>query len=107
MTWGFDGTVSTVTILAEKLPLRRASASSMEIFWMMEDLFSPVPASGAPAFCTKNISFVGGYLMHTMSGPFCTQHGWDTHHVTASWKRMSPSADSAIWVSDGLLPITS
>jgi hypothetical protein len=29
---------------------------------MIADLFKPVPAAAAPAFCTKNISSVVGYL---------------------------------------------
>jgi len=40
-----------------------SSASANEIFSMMADLFRPVPAAAAPAFCTKKTSFVGGYLV--------------------------------------------
>lgn len=54
---------TTVTGAAFRLPLRTFSASAREIFWMIEDLFSPVPAAGAPAFWTKNTSSVGGYLI--------------------------------------------
>lgn len=39
-----------------------AATSASEIFWMMADLFRPVPASRAPAFCAKKTSSVGGYL---------------------------------------------
>jgi hypothetical protein len=39
------------------------AAALNEIFWMMFDLFRPVPAAAAPAFCTKKTSSVGGYLL--------------------------------------------
>lgn len=59
MTCGFEGTIVTVALSLS--PLRTASASASEIFWMMEDLFRPVPAAGAPAFWTKKTSSLGGY----------------------------------------------
>lgn len=34
---------------------------------MMDDLFRPVPAAGAPAFCTKKTSSVGGYLFFELA----------------------------------------
>lgn len=56
---------STSWTFIEPVALRTfetAAASSSEILRMTLDLFSPVPAADAPAFCTKNISSVGGYL---------------------------------------------
>lgn len=85
MTWGFEGT--TVTVALSNSPLRTASASASEIFWMMEDLFNPVPAAGAPAFWTKNTSSLGG----------C--------HTTASWKIGSVS-EVAMTVREGFCPMT-
>jgi hypothetical protein len=54
----------------------------------MEDLLSPVPAAGAPAFWTKKTSSVGGY------------------QVTASWK-MGSDSEVAMVVNEGFSPMTS
>jgi len=62
--------VFTVVTLIRALELPEAairSASASEIFSMMADLFKPVPAAVAPAFCTKKTSFVGGYLLISAS----------------------------------------
>jgi len=52
-----------VTGAALRVPLRTFSASAREIFWMIEDLFKPVPAAGAPAFWTKKTSSRAGCLL--------------------------------------------
>jgi len=59
------GVALTVVTLIRALELPDeaiSSASAREIFSIMADLFRPVPAAAAPAFCTKKTSFVGGYL---------------------------------------------
>jgi hypothetical protein len=78
---------------------------------MIEDLFSPVPAAGAPAFWTKNTSSVGGYLIAIADQRPSTK-AWrcrdrcQAYHVTASWN-MGSESEEAIKVKDGLRPITS
>lgn len=62
--FGFGVTVTTSTSAVVLDPFAKVCAWSNEIFWIMLDLFSPVPASAAPAFCTKNTSSVAGYLFH-------------------------------------------
>jgi hypothetical protein len=62
MTGGFDDTTVTFASIFSCVDMRTASASDREIFWMMDDLFRPVPAAGAPAFWTKKTSSLGGYL---------------------------------------------
>ena len=105
MTIGLEGTVVTVTRPEALRKLETASASARAIFWMIADLFRPVPAAIAPAFCTKNISSVGGYLLMAVS-----EHGGDlpglTYHTTASWNSGSESV-RATNVRVGFEPIMS
>jgi hypothetical protein len=98
--------VVTCTLPLAFLWLETAAASFKLIFWMMADLLRPVPAAGAPAFCTKNTSSVGGYLSHT--GPVSRASLHDQrqpHQVTASWYSGS-DAEDARTVNVGLSPMT-
>lgn len=81
MTVGFDGTTSTVTKPVALVVFLTASACDREIFWMMADLLSPVPAAGAPAFWTKKTSSVGSYLHPTSQSPRKHTH---THTLPAT-----------------------
>ena len=64
-TVGLESTTSTCTEPLAFLWLAIAGVTAeSEIFWMMADFAMPVPAAGAPAFCTKNISSVAGYLIN-------------------------------------------
>jgi hypothetical protein len=67
MTIGLEFTTSICTdpLAFLWLAMEGVTADS-EIFWMMADLAMPVPAAGAPAFWTKNISSVAGYLINEL-----------------------------------------
>lgn len=116
MTVGFDGTTSTVTKPVALVVFLTASACDREIFWMMADLLSPVPAARAPAFWTKKTSSVGSYLHPTSQSPHGhtrthSQQRQDpgglesTNQTTASWYRGSV-ATSDMRVRVGLEPMT-
>jgi hypothetical protein len=112
MTWGL-AVSTTVTVAAARVPLRTFSASASEIFWMIEDLFKPVPAAGAPAFWTKKTSSAEGDLVSRVArlelrakSTRSSDVASFSYHTTASWKIGSVS-EVAIKVRDGLVPITS
>ena len=65
---------------------------------MMLVLFSPVPASLAPAFWTKKTSFPAGYLQ-SMNKSDVSHRGpvaktWSAYQTTASWNKGSFSLDA-------------
>ena len=68
MTVGLESTTSTLTEpLAFFWLAMKGVTVDRDIFWMMADLERPVPAAFAPAFWTKNISSLAGYLGEPMS----------------------------------------
>lgn len=76
-----------------------ASACDSAIFWMMADLFSPVPAALAPAFWTKKTSSVGSNLLYVQltsqvrSFTGLKLRGF-TYQTTASWNKGSVSVSA-------------
>jgi hypothetical protein len=112
MTIGLEFTTSIFTepLAFRWLTMAGVTAES-EIFWMMADFAMPVPAAGAPAFWTKNISSVAGYLVNeSISRLLCYREvdycGIVTYHTGASWNMGSDS----VWLSNvkvGLGPMMS
>jgi len=87
MTIGLDDTVVTSIWPVAFRKLVTVVTCLSEILEIIEDLFKPVPAAGAPAFSAMNTSSVSG----------C--------QTTASWK-VGFVPELAMSVSVGLLPIT-
>lgn len=104
ITGGSVGTVWTWTLPTAFRSFDTAMASLRDIFDIMLDFFSPVPADKGPALWAMKTSSVGGYLTVMWEMVTLEVKIWHlSYQTTASWNRGSMPA-SAMSVRVGFPP---